>query len=144
MAGEKLFFEKFGGVGPRGVHAHAVSQGLPVQCGVVREELDSEDRDAALLNTTVVTPSCSWTELTYHFIFTGDEQRELTIDIRNGELTITEGLHGTAGLRVRADARTWFGFLAGERSLVAALLLRRLRLSGPPGLLKAFGAGFPS
>jgi len=83
-------------------------------------------------------------DATYHFTFTGDEQRDLTIDIRGGELSIAEGLHGTADLRVRADARTWFGFLAGERSLVAALLLRRLRLSGPPRLLKAFGACFPS
>ena len=81
---------------------------------------------------------------TYHFTFTGAEQRELTIDIRDGELTITEGLHGTADLRVRVDTRTWFGFVAGERSLVMALLSRRLRLSGPPRLLKAFGACFPS
>jgi NAD-dependent dihydropyrimidine dehydrogenase PreA subunit len=83
-------------------------------------------------------------QATYHFTFTGDEQRELTIDIRGGELTITEGLHGAADLRVRADTRTWFGFVAGERSLLVALLLRRIRLSGPPKLLKAFGACFPS
>jgi NAD-dependent dihydropyrimidine dehydrogenase PreA subunit len=81
---------------------------------------------------------------TYHFTFTGAEQRELTIDIRDGELTITEGLHGAADLRVRVDTNTWFGFVAGERSLVAALLSRRLRLNGPPKLLKAFGACFPS
>ncbi|GAA5168849.1 4Fe-4S binding protein [Pseudonocardia eucalypti] len=83
-------------------------------------------------------------EATYHFTFTGAEQRELTIDIRDRELTVAEGLHGTADLRVRADTSTWFGFLAGERSLVAALLLRRIRLSGPPRLLLAFGRCFPS
>ena len=64
--------------------------------------------------------------------------------INDGELTISEGHHGHADLRVRADTATWFGFLAGERSLVAALLLRRLRLAGPPRLLTAFGRCFPS
>jgi Fe-S-cluster-containing hydrogenase component 2 len=81
---------------------------------------------------------------TYHFTFTGAEDRLLTVVIRDGELTVEEGHHGVADLRVRADTRSWFGFLAGERSLVAALLLRRIRLSGPPRLLVAFGRCFPS
>ncbi|WP_028938763.1 4Fe-4S binding protein [Pseudonocardia spinosispora] len=83
-------------------------------------------------------------DATYHFTFTGAEQRELTAAIRDGELTISDGHQGDAELRVRADTATWFGFLAGERSLVAALLLRRIRLSGPPRLLVAFGRCFPS
>jgi Fe-S-cluster-containing hydrogenase component 2 len=81
---------------------------------------------------------------TYHFTFTGAEDRKLTVVIRDGELTIEEGHRGAADLRVRADTRSWFGFLAGERPLVAALLLRRIRLSGPPRLLVAFGRCFPS
>jgi Fe-S-cluster-containing hydrogenase component 2 len=81
---------------------------------------------------------------TYHFTFTGAERRQLTIAIAAGELTISDGHQGHADLRVRADTATWFGFLAGERSLVAALLLRRLRLAGPPRLLKAFARCFPS
>jgi len=80
----------------------------------------------------------------YHFTFTGAERRELTIVIRAGELDISEGHHGEPDLRVRADTTTWFGFLAGERSLVWALLTRRIRLSGPPRLLVAFGRCFPN
>jgi ferredoxin len=80
---------------------------------------------------------------TYHLSFTGAERRELTIRIADGELAITEGHHGDADLRVRADTATWFGFLAGERSLVWALLRRRIRLAGPPRLLIAFGRCFP-
>src|ERR1700757_1892251 len=80
----------------------------------------------------------------YHFTFTGAERRELTIVIRAGELDISEGHHGEPALRVRADTTTWFGFLAGERSLVWALLTRRIRLSGPPRLLVAFGRCFPN
>lgn len=82
-------------------------------------------------------------DATYHFTFTGAEQRELTIVIRDGELDISEGYHGEPDLRVHADATTWFGFVAGERSLVWALLTRRIRLSGPPRLLVAFGRCFP-
>jgi len=80
---------------------------------------------------------------TYHFTFTGAEQRAITIVIADGELTISEGHHGRADLRVRTDTAAWFGFLAGERSLVGALLRRRIRLSGPPRLLVSFGRCFP-
>ncbi|WP_028922820.1 SCP2 sterol-binding domain-containing protein [Pseudonocardia acaciae] len=83
-------------------------------------------------------------DATYHFTFTGAEQRKLTIVIRDGELTIAEGHEGEPDLRVRADAATWFGFVAKERSLVWALLTRRIRLSGPPRLLVAFGRCFPN
>ncbi|HEY2204503.1 MAG TPA: SCP2 sterol-binding domain-containing protein [Pseudonocardia sp.] len=81
---------------------------------------------------------------TYHFSFTGAERRAITVTIRNAELTVRDGHHGHADLRVRADAATWFGFLAGERSLVGALLRGRLRLRGRPALLRAFGRCFPS
>lgn len=80
----------------------------------------------------------------YHFTFVGAEQRSLTVEIRDGELTVQEGHHGTPDLRIRADTATWLGFVAGERSLVAALLLGRIRLRGSPRLLLAFGECFPS
>jgi putative sterol carrier protein len=80
---------------------------------------------------------------TYHFQFTGAERRALTIDIRDRRLTVREGRHGHPDLRVRADTGTWFAVLAGERSLLAALLLGRIRLRGSPQLLSAFGRCFP-
>ena len=55
-----------------------------------------------------------------------------------------DGLEGAADLQITADTRTWLGFLAGERSLVWALLSRKIRLKGPPRLLRAFGSCFPS
>jgi Fe-S-cluster-containing hydrogenase component 2 len=83
-------------------------------------------------------------DATYHFSFTGAEDRELSVRIADGELTITDGRVGDPDLHVRADTATWFGFLAGERSLVVALLRRRIRLRGSPRLLSAFGRCFPS
>ena len=83
-------------------------------------------------------------DATFHFKFTGAEEREATITIRDRTIDIRDGLVGRANLRVTADAATWLGFLAGEKSLPLALLKRRVRIKGDPRLLLAFGKCFPS
>ena len=83
-------------------------------------------------------------DATYHFTFTGDEQRQATFVIRNKSLSVKEGHSGEADLHVTADSQTWLGFLAQEKSLVWALLRRKIRLKGSPKLLVAFGKCFPS
>jgi SCP-2 sterol transfer family len=81
---------------------------------------------------------------TYHFTVTGDEERKATVIIRNKTVEVSDGHTSSADLYVTADSRTWLGFLAKERSLVWALLTRRIRLKGSPKLLVAFGKCFPS
>jgi alkyl sulfatase BDS1-like metallo-beta-lactamase superfamily hydrolase len=83
-------------------------------------------------------------DATYHFTFTGKENRQATIVIRNQSLTAHEGHVGEPNLRVTVDTETWFGFLAKEKNLVWALVRRRIRLKGSPKLLIAFGKCFPS
>jgi len=83
-------------------------------------------------------------DATYHFDFTGDDPGRATVRIRDGKLEVERGLVGAADLTVTADGATWVGFVRGERSLVAALLTRRIRLKGPARLLRAFGRCFPS
>ena len=80
----------------------------------------------------------------YHFTFTGKEEQQATISIREGTLQVHDGHQGNADLRVTADSETWLGFLAKERSLLWALLRRRIRIKGSPRLLVAFGKCFPS
>jgi ferredoxin len=80
----------------------------------------------------------------YHFTFTGKEAKQATITIRNGTLQVQDGHQGEAELQVTADSETWLGFLAKERSLLWALLRRRIRIKGSPRLLVAFGKCFPS
>jgi Fe-S-cluster-containing hydrogenase component 2 len=80
----------------------------------------------------------------YHFTFTGKESKEATVLIQNGTLQVQDGHQGEADLRVTADSETWLGFLAKERSLLWALLRRRIRIKGSPKLLMAFGKCFPS
>ncbi len=80
----------------------------------------------------------------YHFTFSGKEERQATITIRDGTLLVQDGHQGKADLQMIADSETWIGFLAKERSLLWALLRRRVRLTGSPKLLLAFGKCFPS
>lgn len=83
-------------------------------------------------------------DATYHFTFTGTEERRATITIRNQKLEVTDGHTGKADLVVTADSKTWLGFLAKERNLLWALVRRKIRLKGSPRLLLAFGKCFPS
>jgi alkyl sulfatase BDS1-like metallo-beta-lactamase superfamily hydrolase len=80
----------------------------------------------------------------YHFTFTGKEPKEATVTIREGTLLVQEGHQGEADLKVTADSETWLSFLAKERSLLWALLRRKIRIKGSPKLLVAFGKCFPS
>jgi ferredoxin-NADP reductase len=83
-------------------------------------------------------------DATFHVTFTGAEERKATITIKNRTLDITDGLAGTPDIHVTADAKTWLGFLAKEKSLVWALIRGKIRLRGNPKLLLAFGKCFPS
>lgn len=80
----------------------------------------------------------------YHFTFTGKEEKQATVSIRDGTLQVEDGHQGNADLSVTADSETWLGFVAKERSLLWALLRRRIRIQGSPKLLIAFGKCFPS
>ena len=48
-------------------------------------------------------------------------------------------LQGRADLKATSDSDTWLSFVAGERSLLWALLARRIKLRGPRKWLLAFG-----
>ena len=80
----------------------------------------------------------------YHFSFTGEEEVEATVEIKDQTLRIQRGHHGKADLRLRADSRTWVRFLAKDQGLVAAILRRKITLRGSPRLLLAFARCFPS
>jgi Fe-S-cluster-containing hydrogenase component 2 len=80
---------------------------------------------------------------TFHFTFTGREQRQATVVIHERKLRVIDGHVGQPDLHVTADSQTWIGFLRKERNVVWALLLRKIRLDGPLKLLVAFGKCFP-
>lgn len=80
---------------------------------------------------------------TFHFTFTGQEQRQATVVIQDQKLSVQAGHVGQPDLHVTADSQTWVGFLRKERNVVWALLRRKIRLAGPLKLLVAFGKCFP-
>ncbi|WP_019500578.1 SCP2 sterol-binding domain-containing protein [Pseudanabaena sp. PCC 6802] len=80
----------------------------------------------------------------YHFTFTGSEFYRATVKIQNKTVRVQEGHVGNANLSVTADSRNWLGFLAKEQNLIWALLRGKIRFSGSPKLLQAFGKCFPA
>lgn len=80
---------------------------------------------------------------TYHFRFTGAEQQDVTFRIQDKKLQVQGGHVGKCDLQVTADTDTWIGFVRKEKSIVWALLTRKVRLKGSPKLLLAFGKCFP-
>jgi ferredoxin len=81
---------------------------------------------------------------TYHFTFTGAEDTQATVVIREKTVEVREGQMGTPDLRIRADSETWIKFLAKEANIFWAMACRKIRVKGSPALLKAFGRCFPS
>jgi len=82
-------------------------------------------------------------DTTYHFTFTGAEQLEATVVIRDGRLESQRGHAGTPDLHVTADAETGVSFLAKETSLPKALATRKLKIKGSPKLMMSFARCFP-
>jgi Fe-S-cluster-containing hydrogenase component 2 len=80
---------------------------------------------------------------TFHFTFTGHEQRQATVVIQEQKISVKEGHVGQPDLHITADSQTWIGFLRKEKNVVWALLRRKIRLNGPLKLLVAFGKCFP-
>jgi epoxyqueuosine reductase QueG len=80
----------------------------------------------------------------FHFTFTGEEEAKATVVIREQSITVASGHIDTASLSLKADSRIWLGFLSKRKSLLWALLRRKIRIRGNPRLLMAFGRCFPS
>lgn len=83
-------------------------------------------------------------EATYHFIFHGEEEISATVTIRNQAVKVASGCQGSADFVVNADSRAWVGFLRREKSLLMAIVLRKIKTRGPLKLLRTFARCFPT
>jgi len=83
-------------------------------------------------------------DATYHFTFTGGENVQATVVIKDQTVQVSDGHNGKADLHLNADSNAWLSFLAKESNLVWALLRRKIRIKGSPKLLLAFSKCFPS
>ncbi len=80
----------------------------------------------------------------YHFSFTGNENIEGTVTIKDKKITVEEGLKGAPNLHVTADSQSWTRFLAKELNLFIALVTRKIKIKGSPKLMKDFAKCFPA
>ena len=79
---------------------------------------------------------------TYHFTFSGSEEAEATVVIKDKSIKIEKGHAGVPDVRVHADAKTWLRVLHKETSMIKQIILRKIRVKGPLNLFKAFGKCF--
>ncbi len=79
---------------------------------------------------------------TYHFTFSGCEEVEATVVIKDKSVRVEMGHTGVPDVRVHADAKTWLRVLHKETSMLKQIVLRRIRVKGPLNLFKAFGKCF--
>jgi ferredoxin len=80
----------------------------------------------------------------YQFEFYGRENAKATIIIKDKKIQVKNGHFENADLIVKADSTTWLKFLAKEKNIFFALLMRKIKIKGSPKLLLAFGKCFPS
>ena len=79
----------------------------------------------------------------FHFSFTGAENLEGTVTIKNKMIEVMDGIQGKSDLHLTADSETWIKFLTKETSLLKSLITRRIKIKGSPVLMKKFAACFP-
>lgn len=83
-------------------------------------------------------------DATYHFTFTGNEQRKATIVIRDRKVQVQDDHVGIPSISITVDSRTWLRILAKQTNVAWALTRRKLRIKGSLRLLQAFGRCFPT
>jgi ferredoxin len=81
-------------------------------------------------------------DATYHFTFSGSEQADATIVIKDKTISVQRGHAGVPDVRVHADSKTWLRVLHKESSMFKEIIFRRIRVKGPIKLFKAFGGCF--
>jgi putative sterol carrier protein len=77
-------------------------------------------------------------QVTYHFTFTGSEQRTATVSIADEDVRVMDGHVGKRNVHISADSRTWVRFLAKETSLFWSIVSRKIRDKGNPGWMLVF------
>jgi Fe-S-cluster-containing hydrogenase component 2 len=81
---------------------------------------------------------------TYQFLFAGQEASQFTVIIANQSCEVHDGLVGKPDLVVKADSKTWIGFLRNERNIGLAILTGKIRIKGDIRLLLKFAKFFPT
>ncbi|UTD27638.1 SCP2 sterol-binding domain-containing protein [Bradyrhizobium sp. WD16] len=78
----------------------------------------------------------------YHWTFTGKEEAQATIRIHDGRIAVEPGHVGEPDVKITADSQAWLAIIAGDANILAAIVLRKVRVKGDMRLFRAFGRCF--
>ncbi len=79
----------------------------------------------------------------YHLTFTGKEEAQVTVRIKDSRLSIASGHVGRPDVTIVADAGTWLKIVNRDYGILPAIVLRKLKIKGSMSLFRAFGQCFP-
>jgi putative sterol carrier protein len=72
----------------------------------------------------------------FHFILTGEGGGEFTVELKNKQVTVSEGLQGNPDCEIRAKASDYEALERGELNPQWAFLTGKIKVSNLPELLK--------
>lgn len=72
----------------------------------------------------------------FHFIISGEEADDITLNIENGMMKVIEGLEGTPTCKVQTDNHSFVKIVQKEINPMMALFTGKLKISNQAELLK--------
>jgi putative sterol carrier protein len=72
----------------------------------------------------------------FHFDLTGEDHGQVTVLVKDGEMTTREGLHGEPSCTVRAQGSDLKDVFKGKLNPMLAILTGKLKISNQTELLK--------
>lgn len=72
----------------------------------------------------------------FHFLLSGDEDHEVSLTIKDGELKAEEGLHGKPKCVVKSSAENLMKLLNKDLNPMMAILTGKLKISNQSEMLK--------
>ncbi len=75
-------------------------------------------------------------ETVFHFNLTGEEDTQMTVEIKDGELKVQEGLVGEAECTISGKSENLMKIIAGKLNPMLALMTGKIKVSNQAALLK--------
>jgi len=128
-----------------GTRSEKIAKGNPDKTvRIVRETMRPTSIAAFKLRLPLLfkTERAKGLDLNFHFTFRGKEPLEMTVQIKDSEIKISDGHAGNPTLKVKADSETWIDFLNERISLFKAIISMKLLVIGSPLQMRKFDRCF--
>ena len=75
-------------------------------------------------------------ETTFHFDFEGEGGGQYTVEVKNDQVIVHDGLHGTPSCTIRATNENFLKLLRGDLNPMMAILTGKIKISNQAELLR--------